>query len=411
MPDLEPTAERLYLQLHNLRIVAAVATSGSATAAGQVLFKSTSTVTRGVAAVEEAIGTELFERVAGGLIINASGATLVSRIRRIENEVQLAAESARGTGRNPVSSAALRDLLHSGRKMMLLTHLADTRNVAAAAAAMSITQSGVNMALGRIERALGMHLFFKGWQTVTPTDEVATLVLHAKRMRAELRHAVAELSSAAGSLAGTTVVGGLPMARTDVLPRAIGACLAKFPGVQIRSVEAPGEVLISQLRCGEIDVVLTVPGDSFEPAGLLVETLFGDELAVVVSPAHPLAAAHCVTLDDLIASRWILPQRRSVSRKLFDQLWEQQGTSPPRAAVETADGLMIRSLLTQGDMVALTSLSYVQNELNARQLAKLDVQMAPIRRDVLLLQRDDMKLSTPAASFVDELRRATSTTR
>lgn len=409
VPDQEAAADRLYLQLHNLRIVAAVAASGSATAAGQLLFKSTSTITRGVAGVEEVLGIPLFQRVAGGFVPNESGASLVSRIERVESQLNLAAaELARLKGRSgPASTAALHDLLDNGRKLLLLIHLADTRSIAAAAAAMSITQSGASIALGRIEHALGMRLFFRGTQSLAPTEEAEKLVLHAKRMYAEVRHAISELSFAAGVSAGTTIVGALPVARADILPRAIGACLAKFPDIQIRSVEAPGAVLISQLRCGELDAVLSVPDSGFEPAGLLVEPLFSDELVVVGSPAHPLAGLHGVTLDDLVAANWILPRRDSVSRRLFEQAWEQRGMSPPRAAIETADLLLMRLLLSQGDMLALTSLSYVRYELNARQLVRLDLDLPPIRRDVVLLQRDAMRLSPPAACFVDEVRRAT----
>jgi LysR family transcriptional regulator of gallate degradation len=405
----DEAAERLFLQLHNLRFIASVTACGSATAASQLLFKSASTITRGIGEVEEAIGLSLFERRSGGYIANLYGRILVERIRRIQNEMDLV-ENEFGRMKSKgswVSTGALHYLLYSGRKMLLLMHLADTRSFADAATLLEVTQSGASMALGRIEDSLGVRLFFRGIEGLTPTDEAAKLIQHAKRMRAELRHATSELSSVAGSPVGTTVIGTLPMARTDILPRAIGQCLTRYPDIQVQTVEAPGAVLISQLRSGEIDAVLSVPGAGFEPAGLLVEPLFRDELVVVVSPAHPLAGRRGLTLGDIAASKWILPRRNSVSRALFEHACEAQRIKAPKAAVETADLLLMRLLLSTGEMLALTSLSYVQYELGAGIISRLDVQMTPIERDVVLLRRDAMALSPAAMSLIDEIRATT----
>ncbi|WP_250518413.1 LysR family transcriptional regulator [Caballeronia sp. ATUFL_M1_KS5A] len=405
----DEAAERMFLQLHNLRIIASAAACGSATAAGHLLFKSASTITRGIGEVEQAIGLTLFERGPAGFIPNLYGRILVERIRRIRDEMDLVeGEFVRAkTKGSRVSTGALSYLLHSGRKLLLLIHLADKRNFADAAGQLKVTQSGASMALGRIEDSLGVRLFFRGMQGLTPTDEASKLILHAKRMRAELRHAASELSSVAGSLVGTTIIGTLPMARTDILPRAIGRCLARYPNIQVQTVEAPGAVLISQLRSGEIDAVLSVPGPGFEPAGLLVEPLFRDELVVVASPTHPLAGRRGLTLAEIATWKCILPRRHSVSRTMFERACDDEGIKPPKAAVETADLLLMRLLLADREMLALTSLSYVQYELTAGILSRIDVRMTPIERDVALLRRDAMTLSPAATSLIDEIRATT----
>ena len=395
--------DRLFTQLHNLKMVAAVAACGTITGAGQDLCRSPSVITRGVAEVEAVLRLELFERKIGHFGANWYARMLLARIRRIEEEIT-AAIAEFGRMRLPGSgpSAGLRHLLYSGRKLLLLLHLADARSASGAAGAMNLTQSGVSMALSRLENTLGLRLFYRDLQGMRPTDAGAKLILRARRMRAELRHALSELASAGGEPVGTVVIGALPLSRTDLLPRAISACLDQAPGVQVEVVEAPGDTLIARLRADEIDAVLTVPGSGFDPKGLIVEPLLTDELIVAAAADHPLARRRALSLHDLAQHRWILPGRHSVSRTAFEGQFTANGLPPPAPEVQTADLTLIRQLLlNKRDMLALTSRVLVEYEIRSGVIAQLDLAMTPIRREVVMLRRDGA-LHPPATTIMIE---------
>ncbi|WP_233713201.1 LysR family transcriptional regulator [Amaricoccus solimangrovi] len=302
------------------------------------------------------------------------------------------------------SPTAPRHLLHDGRKLLLLLTLADTRAVSSAAAALGIGQAGASMALARIEAALGFRLFHRGLQGMTPTDPASRLLLRARRIRAELRHAASELASAEGAVVGAAVIGTLPMARADLLPRAIGTCLARAPGIQAQMVEAPAEILVARLRSGEIDAVVTVPGPGFEPKGLVVEPLLRDEMAVLGCAGHPLASAGPLTLREVSALRWILPWRSSMNRALFEARFIEEKLPPPRPAVQAADLSMIRGLLAASDMVAFISLRLFQFEIDAGLLAPLDLGRLSIEREVALVRREGASLSLAAEALIAEIR-------
>lgn len=199
-----------------------------------------------------------------------------------------------------------------------------------------ISQSGVSMSLARIEEMLGVRLFYRSIQGMTPTDAAARLILRARRMRAELRHALSDLASFAGEPVGTAVIGAL-LARTEILPRGIGNCVARHPGAQVDAIEAPGETLISRLRAGEIDIVLTGPGRDFDAKGLVAEPLFSDRLIMVASADHRLAARAGRGLAEIANEPGILPAAHSVSRGLFERQFLRLGLKPPQLAVQTPD--------------------------------------------------------------------------
>jgi LysR family transcriptional regulator of gallate degradation len=236
------------------------------------------------------------------------------------------------------------------------------------------------------------------------TTAAARLILRAQRVRAELRHALSDLSSLAGGSTGITVIGTLPMARADILPRAIGNCLNISPHLRIQVVEAQREPLLAQLRAGEIDAVLSVLSASFDPRDLVVEPLFADRLGVIAGRTHPLACASRAALRDIAAANWILPSDNAVSRALFDDQFVKRAIDPPRPTVQTGDLLIMRPLLARGDMLAFTSLSLVQFEIDAGLLVQIEADMDDVGREVVLLRREAAHLPASTLSLLAEIR-------
>ncbi len=80
----------------NLRIFLAVARSGQILAAGKALGLNHATVARRIDALEEQLGTKLFERRTNGSLLTAAGEALLVRAERIESELLLAGTEIAG---------------------------------------------------------------------------------------------------------------------------------------------------------------------------------------------------------------------------------------------------------------------------------------------------------------------------
>jgi LysR family transcriptional regulator of gallate degradation len=139
--------------------------------------------------------------------------------------------------------------------------------------------------------------------------------------------------------------------------------------------------------------------------GLAVESLFHEQLSVVVRASHPLTSRGRLELTDLLGEKWIAPRINAVGRPLFEAVFRQLGLEPPEPSVETGDLSTLRQLLACSDMLAAISPSQVMIELRAGLLRVLPVALPGTLREVGLILRDGAMLS-PAVQAVLELVRA-----
>src|SRR3954452_15237379 len=91
---------RLNLDIDLLRSFAAVADTGSFTAAGELVARSQSAVSVQIRRLEEPVGQSVFERTSRSLALTPSGETLLAYARRI---LDLNDESIRRIAEPPVS--------------------------------------------------------------------------------------------------------------------------------------------------------------------------------------------------------------------------------------------------------------------------------------------------------------------
>ena len=373
-------------QLGNLGTFLRVAQAKSMADAGRVLFKSSAAVSRAVRELEDVLGGELFERTGRGVLLSHRGRAVLARVLRIDQELgQAAAEAGRLRPHLPAGPDVLREHLYDGRRLSLIACLVDCDSLSLAAVALGMTQSGVSMALSRAETALGAQLFTRSPYGLVPLPATRRIVMHAKRVFAELRHLSSDLASADGRVTGVVTIGTLPLGRAQLVPEAIGAALARHPALRVTTVEGHYAELIGGLQSGDIDLAVGVlrGGD----AGLRAEYLLDDRLAVLARADHRLRSASSFSLADLAAQRWILPRESSPSRRLLTDAFEQEGLVPPVPVVESADLAIVRHLLLASDALALASARQFCFELATGLLAELPVALPRVSRPVALILR------------------------
>src|ERR1700754_2795796 len=97
------------MDLSDLRVFEAVARHGSMNRAAAELHTVQSNVTARIRALEEQIGTELFQRTSRGVVLTAAGQRLLPYASRIGALLKEAREAARddGTPRGPLHIGAL----------------------------------------------------------------------------------------------------------------------------------------------------------------------------------------------------------------------------------------------------------------------------------------------------------------
>jgi LysR family transcriptional regulator of gallate degradation len=366
-----------------------------------------SSVARSIAELEKAVNLRLFERTSRGIRLNAYGEAVLIRASRISEEINEAADlfSRKDPKSGSSLTGAIVNVLYDNRKLQLLIHIDGLKNVFLAAARMGITPAGASMALARIEAVFGQSLFDRRAEGLIATEATNQLLIHARRIQAELRHMASDLSAISGSLAGAVVVGTTPLGRTQVFPRAIAAAVSDHPGLRVIPLEGAYEQLAARLRSGDIDIMFGALHREEHSHGVLSEPLFKDRLALLVRAEHPLLGRREIRLSELASEGWILPRSNALAKVATDALFAAHGLDPPAPSVETGDPSLIRELLRDSDMLAVTSAHQLSFEVQAGFLAELPVTFGAEMRDVGITIRDGAILSPAALAVVEAVRR------
>jgi LysR family transcriptional regulator of gallate degradation len=394
------------LELRHLRAFLAVAEEGRAYRAGETLFRAQSAVSRSVHKLESVLGVALFERRAHGMLLTEYGRALLTRARRVQQEVQrartdLVAMTDKGTVRN----AAVFNMLAHERGLRVFVALTEQHHMPSVADGIGISQPAVSMAIRQLEDSVGLRLFERTARGMIPTEPGMALALRLKRALAETRHAIADIAALRGVTQGTVTVGALPLGRTRLLPESIAGVVAQHPGLRVATIEGSFETLAASLRAGDIDFILGAlrPGDY--ASDLSGTPLADDALAIVARREHPWARRKRIAPADLTRARWVLPRVHTPNRTLFERALTARGLAAPDVVVETSDLAVLRGVLVNSDLVTAISPRQLSYELRAGLLQVLPFPLEDTRRVIGITQRTDSVASPGAKILMEEIAR------
>ncbi len=340
------------------------------------------------------------------MVLTAHGELVLARARRIEHE--FAAARARLAARGGIkASADVHSLFASilnGRRLAIVARLAEQRSMPAVAREFAITQPAISAALKDLETGLGVTLFDRSARGLVPTAAGEIVTFHFKRVLGELRHIVPDIAASEGTLQGSVHVGALPLGRTQVLPLAIAALLARHERLHVTTVESPYDALAASLRSGDIDFILGALRRGAETHDLQQEALFEDRISIITRAGHPLARAARVDFAALGRATWVLSRQGSPSRELLERSFSAARQAPPIPAVETGDLALLRGLLLESDMVTAISAHQLRYEIRDRSLVVLDFPLERTRREIGITQRQGGFASPGARALMAEIR-------
>lgn len=396
------------VNFRHLKAFLAVAELSSVTKASANLYRSQSTITRSIQELETALGAELFERKAAGMLCNAYGAALRHRVTRALSEFDAGVNEIMGRSggwADPLGLHFPASLFHETR-LTAFVKLAEVGHMPSVARELGLTQPAVSRAINELERNLDMRLFQRTPQGMLLTGTGETLYVRVKRALHELRLAETDVSALQGSTKGRIVIGALPLGRTSILPMAITSVLVQHPHLQVATVEGAYDVLASQLRSGDIDFIFGALRPAEQVRDLAGEALFSDCMAIVVRAGHPLTRVQQPALQDLSACQWVLPNHGTPSRKQLELAFKLEGLRAPSATVETSDPAILCGMLRGTDYVTAISPRQLEHEISSGMLAVLNIPLPNTTRLIGITHRRDTAPTRAAAALMAAIRHA-----
>jgi len=278
-------------------------------------------------------------------------------------------------------------------QLRIFVAVAELEHMTRAAQALNLTQSATSAAIAALEARYAVKLFNRIGRRIELTDAGRLFVVEARAVLARAAAAetvladFADLSKGSLSLAASQTVGNY------WLPPLIHRYQSQYPGISLSLRIGNTEQVAAWVIEGTADLGL-IEGEIDEPA-LAVQPVADDELVLVVGAAHPWAKRRMIAPRDLKTVRWVLRERGSGTRAMFESALAKFGVAATDldVALELPSNEAVRSAVAAGAGATVISKLVVSALLKTRALVALDL---PLEKRRFLILRHKERYQTQA---------------
>ncbi|QDU30730.1 Hydrogen peroxide-inducible genes activator [Anatilimnocola aggregata] len=226
--------------------------------------------------------------------------------------------------------------------------LAERGNFTRAAEDLLITQPALSRSIAKLEAELGQPVFERHARTVELTDSGKLLLARAEQILTLVDDTVAEITD--DGRTGRIRLGTIPTIAPYLLPPLLRGFATKCPQSNVIVYEEVTEKLLQRVLHGEIDLaILALP---VPKQYLHVETLFEEELRLVLPVDHPLSKKKQIVLDDLQPYSFVLlDETHCLSNDIVS--FCRQRSLQPVSVERTSQLATVQELVSLGHGVSL----------------------------------------------------------
>lgn len=275
------------------------------------------------------------------------------------------------------------------RHLQTFLEVARQKSVSGAAEVLHVSQPAVTKTIRELESALDTQLVEKDGRGIRITRMGEVFLRYAGASISSIKQGVDALTRERGGRGPTLRIGALPTVSARIMPRAVQHFIQAERDNGIRVVTGENAVLLSQLRTGDLDLVVGRLAAPEHMTGLAFEHLYSEEIVFVVRAGHPLAKTPSMQFERLGEFPVLMPQPGSVIHPFVERLLIVQAVVDLPQVVETVSDSFGRAFVRETDAIWIISKGVVANELADGTLVALPIDTAETRGSVGLTTRAD----------------------
>lgn len=226
--------------------------------------------------------------------------------------------------------------------------VAERQNFTRAAEDLGVSQPALSRSIQKLEEELGQPVFERKTRTVSLTEAGTLLQARAQQALSILDDTKAEITDDGKS--GRVRVGAIPTVAPYFLPEVLRQFSKAFPKATLIVQENTTDNLLKCCTQGELDLaILALP---ISARYLEIQSLFEEELLLVLPPDHPLVSKEKIRLSDVEPYPFVLLDE---AHCLSDNIVSfcRQRSFQPVAVERTSQLAMVQELVSLSHGVSM----------------------------------------------------------
>jgi DNA-binding transcriptional LysR family regulator len=287
----------------------------------------------------------------------------------------------------------------SMRQLELFVKIAQYESVTKAAKALFLSQSAASMALLELEKQIDTQLFDRMGKKLTLNSHGDQLFGKAKEIIERVLEIENFLKNPEKNLIGNLNIGASTTIGNYILPQKIHSFLSENPGVKLQISISNSQEIVDKLLRFEID--LAYIEDTCSHPEIITQPWLEDELIFCSAPHFPLAKKKSLKINDLQKQIWILREKGSGTRHIFDKNFGNSYLNSESVLLEMGSTEAIKEALIAGMGISCLSYEAIKREMKAGDLVKLNIQQIKITRYFYKLIHKKKYRTQLVQSFMD----------
>ncbi|MCR5756534.1 MAG: LysR family transcriptional regulator [Selenomonas sp.] len=228
-----------------------------------------------------------------------------------------------------------------------------------AADTLFISQSSLSKHIAQLEKEVGVPLFDRSGRTLHITSAGMDFEVFAREAVAKHDAIIRQLQNNLNAHQSTLTIGTIPVLAQYDIHKKILAFGKENPHIKLTLIEEKGDHVLKLLDDELVDLAI-VRAEGLNRSEYKVLALAQDELVLILSSQHPLAAEDTINLADLAAEDFFLLDVGSLPQQPVLQACQRAGFSPRLRQSFTRIETII-GFVAENDGVALI----MEKDLNA----------------------------------------------
>ena len=262
------------------------------------------------------------------------------------------------------------------------------RHFATAAEKCFVTQPTLSMQIKKLEDDLGVIIFDRGRQPVTPTDIGAKLIEQARTVLSSTQRMKEIINEEKQEITGSLKIGIIPTLAPYLLPIFIGDYTRRYPGVQVEVEELVSEEIIRRLKHDALDVgVFVTP---YHDDKIVEKPVFYEEMMIYAHPGHELLKKETIDAHDIATPElWMLGEGHCFRNQVINlcEMYEAQQKKLPFDFESNSLETLMKIVDWEGGFTLIPELSTLYMTEEKKKQVRSFTSLKPLREVSVIYSR------------------------